>query len=100
MSAPLIRLQGIHTYYGASHVLHGVDLELAEGACLSLMGRNGMGKTTTLKTVMGLVRPRQGRVEIRGRDGAQLTPHAVAQAGVAYVPEDRGIFPNLTVAEN
>jgi len=100
MSEPLISLEGVHTYYGASHVLHGVDLHLERGQCISLMGRNGMGKTTTLKTIMGLVRPRQGRVMINGRDAAPLPTHAVARGGIAYVPEERGIFPNLTVIEN
>jgi len=100
VSETLIRLNGVHAYYGASHVLHGIDLELARGACISLMGRNGMGKTTTLKTIMGLIRPGQGAVEIMGRDGTAMASHAIAQAGVAYVPEERGIFPNLTVSEN
>ncbi len=100
MSAPLIRLEGVQTFYGASHVLRGVDMTLEPGACLSLMGRNGMGKTTTLKTIMGLVRPQSGSVKIMGMDGTAMAPHAISQAGVAYVPEERGIFPNLTVAEN
>lgn len=100
MSKPLIRLVGAHVYYGSSHVLHGVDLTLEPGACLSLMGRNGMGKTTTLKTIMGLVRPGQGALQIFGRDAAQMPTYAIADAGIAYVPEERGIFPNLTVSEN
>ena len=100
MSGPLILLKGVHTYYGSSHILHGVDLTLEPGSCLSLMGRNGMGKTTTLKTIMGLVRPGQGRIEIFGRDAGKASTYSVAASGIAYVPEERGIFPNLTVTEN
>ena len=100
MSAPLIALEGVHAYYGASHVLHGIDLRLEPGACVSLMGRNGMGKTTTFKTIMGEVRARRGRVDVLGRDGTRVPTHAIARAGVGYVPEGRDIFPNLRVAEN
>ena len=100
MNIPLIEMQDVHTYYGSSHVLHGIDLTLEPGVCLSLMGRNGMGKTTTLKTIMGLVRPDRGKIEICGRDGTGMSTFACAAAGIAYVPEDRGIFPNLTVVEN
>lgn len=96
----IIVLDGVHAYYGASHVLHGMDLRLPKGACMSLMGRNGMGKTTTLKTIMGLVKPRRGTVTIKGRSTEGWAPHAVAAAGIAYVPEEREIFPNLTVREN
>lgn len=95
-----IVMEGVHAFYGSSHVLHGIDLMLAAGTCMSLMGRNGMGKSTTLKTIMGLVRARQGRVTIKGLDAGTLAPHDIAAAGVAYVPEERAIFPNLTVREN
>ena len=97
---PLLEARGIHTYYGASHVLRGVDLIVRSGETLGLMGRNGMGKTKLLKSVLGLVRPRQGAVRIKGEDLTRAAPHRIARIGVAYVPEGRGIFPNLTVREN
>lgn len=96
----VIQLDGVHAYYGSSHVLRGMSFSLSRGACMSLMGRNGMGKSTTLKTIMGLVRPSRGAVTVMGRDGARLTPHDIAGAGVGYVPEEREIFPNLSVREN
>jgi branched-chain amino acid transport system ATP-binding protein len=92
--------RGLHTYYGASHILHGVDFSIARGESVGLMGRNGMGKSTLLKTMLGLVRARSGRVCVKGNDVTAAAPHVIAQAGVAYVPEGRGIFPNLTVKEN
>ncbi len=100
MTDDAILMQGVHAFYGSSHVLHGIDLRLAPGGCLGLLGRNGMGKTTTLKTIMGMVRARDGRVTIKGRDAQALSPNQIAQLGVAYVPEERAIFPNLTVREN
>ena len=100
MIKPLIRMDGVDTYYGPSHILHGINLSLKPGCCLSLMGRNGMGKTTTLKTIMGLVRPGKGKIEIHGHDASKMPTHAIAASGIAYVPEERGIFPNLTVTEN
>jgi branched-chain amino acid transport system ATP-binding protein len=99
-AVPLLEARGVHTYYGASHVLRGVDLIVRSGETVGLMGRNGMGKTTLLKSVLGLVRPREGRVRIKGKDLTRAAPHRIALAGVAYVPEGRGIFPNLTVREN
>ncbi len=96
----LLEATGLHSYYGVSHILHGVDFGVARGECIGLMGRNGMGKTTLLKSMLGLVRPKQGSVRVRGRDMTQAAPHAIARAGIAYVPEGRGIFPNLTVREN
>ena len=100
MTGPLIELRDVDAYYGSSHILHGLDLRLECGSCLSLMGRNGMGKTTTLKTIVGYVRPKRGSAYIMGRDASELATHDIAQAGIAYVPEDRAIFPNLTVTEN
>lgn len=97
---PVLELDGVHAYYGASHVLRGVSFRLHHGECLSLMGRNGMGKTTTLRTIMGLIRPGSGTVWALGRNLARLPTHVIAAAGVALVPEDRSIFPNLTVREN
>jgi len=96
----LVDARGIHSYYGASHVLHGVDFAIRRGETMGLMGRNGMGKSTLLKSILGLVRPRSGTVNIKGQDMTRATPHAIARAGVAYVPEGRGVFPNLSVREN
>jgi branched-chain amino acid transport system ATP-binding protein len=99
-SEVLIEAKGIHTYYGSSHILYGVDFSVRRGETVGLMGRNGMGKSTLLKSMLGLVRPREGRVIVKGREMTRAAPHAVARAGIAYVPEGRGIFPNLTVREN
>ena len=100
MSAPLIETRDVHTYYGESHILHGVSFALAPGETVGLMGRNGMGKSTLIRTIMGLVTPRSGTVLIDGRDVAALPAFRRAQLGIAYVPEGRGIFATLTVAEN
>ncbi len=100
MTELLIDARGLHSYYGASHVLHGVDFSLRRGEAVGLMGRNGMGKTTLLRTMLGFVRPRQGAVRIMGCDTTHSAPHRIARMGLAYVPEGRGIFPNLTVREN
>jgi branched-chain amino acid transport system ATP-binding protein len=99
MSAALI-VEGLHTYYGKSHILHGVSLEAAEGQVTALLGRNGAGKTTTLRSVMGLTPPRQGKVSILGVQTTGWPPFRVAALGVGYVPEGRKVFPNLTVEEN
>jgi branched-chain amino acid transport system ATP-binding protein len=99
-SAILIEARGIHAYYGASHILHGVDFAVRRGETIGLMGRNGMGKTTLLKSILGLLPPRAGSVRVRGLDMTRAAPHRVARAGIAYVPEGRGIFPNLSVMEN
>jgi len=100
MSELLVEARGLHAYYGASHILHGVDLSIRRGEALGLMGRNGMGKTTLLKTVLGIVRARGGSVRVRGEDVTRAPTYRVARLGVAYVPEGRGIFPNLSVREN
>ena len=98
--AVLIEARGIVAGYGASRVLHGVDLALMQGEALGLMGRNGMGKTTLLKSVLGLLPLQAGQVKIRGRDMSRAAAHRIARAGIAYVPERRGIFANLSVEEN
>ena len=98
--APLIEARGIHAYYGASHVLHGVDLVLNRGEAIGLMGRNGMGKTTLLRSILGLLPPQAGEVRVRGMDMTRAAPHRIARAGIAYVPEGRGIFAGLSVEEN
>jgi branched-chain amino acid transport system ATP-binding protein len=100
MSDALIDASGLHTYYGPSHILRGIDFGVRRGETIGLMGRNGMGKSTLLKTLMGLVRPRAGSVRVMGREMTGRPPFEVAQLGVAYVPEGRGIFGNLSVVEN
>ena len=100
MNDLLIDARGLHTYYGQSHILRGIDFHVARGETVGLMGRNGMGKSTLLKTLMGLVKPRAGTVRIAGRDMTGCAPFEIAQRGVAYVPEGRGIFGNLSVREN
>ncbi len=99
-TAPLIEARGIHAYYGASHVLHGVDLVLNRGEAIGLMGRNGMGKTTLLRSILGLLRSRAGEVRVRGLDMTRSAPHRIARAGIAYVPEGRGVFSGLSIGEN
>jgi branched-chain amino acid transport system ATP-binding protein len=99
MTAALIA-ENLHTYYGKSHILHGVSLEAAEGQVTALLGRNGAGKTTTLRSLMGLTPPREGRVSIFGTTTTGWPAFRVAALGVGYVPEGRRIFPNLTVDEN
>jgi branched-chain amino acid transport system ATP-binding protein len=103
MSTPpelLVDARALHTYYGQSHVLRGVDFQVRRGETIGLMGRNGMGKSTLLKTLEGLVPPRSGTVHIAGRDMTRCATFEIAQRGIAYVPEGRGIFGNLSVAEN
>jgi len=96
----LLRVDGIHTYYGKSHILDGVSLDIGRGEVVGLLGRNGVGKSTTLKAIAGLVHPSRGDVLFEGRSIADLPSHRVARLGIAYVPEDRRIFPLLTVLEN
>jgi len=100
MSDTLIHAHGIHTYYGASHILRGIDFSVGRGETIGLMGRNGMGKSTLLKSIMGIVPPRKGTVEIKGKPMNGRPTFEVAQMGIAYVPEGRGIFGNLSVVEN
>lgn len=99
-ASPLIDARWLHTYYGESHVLHGVDLHLMPGETLSLMGRNGMGKTTTLKSILGFVTPREGTVSVMGLSTAHQRPWQIVRRGIGYVPEGRGIFPGLSVREH
>ncbi|HRC37324.1 MAG TPA: ATP-binding cassette domain-containing protein, partial [Rubrivivax sp.] len=96
----LLQAQGLHAWYGASHVLHGVDISIAHGQTVGLLGRNGMGKSTLIRSLLGHVTERKGRIVIDGHDLSRARPHEVARRGVAYVPEGRGVFPNLTVLEN
>ena len=96
----MLRLEGLHAFYGAGHILHGVDLTIPQAQVTAVLGRNGVGKTTTVRAIMGLVPPRGGRVWLDDDDIAGWPPHRIARAGVAYVPEGRLIFPDLTVTEN
>jgi len=96
----LLAVEDIHTYYGEAHILQGVSVGVNEGEVVTLIGRNGAGKTTTLKSIMGITRPRRGRVVLRGQDITALGTHEVAQRGIAWVPEERRVLPNLTVREN
>ena len=97
---PLIEALGMQTYYGASHILHGVDFRVGPAQTIGLMGRNGMGKSTLLKSIMGLVRPLSGTVRVMGQDVTHRPSFEIARLGLAYVPEGRGIFGNLSVTEN
>jgi branched-chain amino acid transport system ATP-binding protein len=97
---PIIEARELHTYYSASHILHGIDLSVRAGEAIGLMGRNGMGKTTLIRTLVGHVAPRRGEVKVNGQIMTRAAPHLIARNGIAYVPEGRGIFPNLTVREN
>jgi branched-chain amino acid transport system ATP-binding protein len=96
----MLDLENVNAYYGESHILHGVSLAVNEGEVVCLLGRNGAGKTTTILTIMGYLKPRPGRIRYRGRDIAALPPYAVARLGFGFVPQERGIFPSLTVREN
>ena len=99
-AVPLVLVEDVHTYYGKSHILHGVSLHVGPGEVVGLLGRNGVGKSTTLKTIMGLVRPSHGVVLLDGNAITGLAPHKLARLGIGYVPEDRRIFRLLTVMEN
>ncbi|HET9643767.1 MAG TPA: ABC transporter ATP-binding protein [Burkholderiaceae bacterium] len=96
----ILDAKGIHAWYGSSHVLNGVDLQIARGETVGLLGRNGMGKSTLIRTLLGLVTQREGSIALFGKDASRARPHEVSRMGVAYVPEGRGVFPNLTVREN
>jgi branched-chain amino acid transport system ATP-binding protein len=97
---PLLAVEEIHTYYGEAHILQGVSVAVDEGEVVTLIGRNGAGKTTTLKSIMGITRPRRGTVRLAGEDLTQLPTHGIAQRGIAWVPEERRVLPNLTVRDN
>ena len=97
---PLVTVEDIHTFYGKSHILNGVSLQVGAGEVVGLLGRNGVGKSTTLKTIMGLVNPSQGRIMFEGKPVSGMPSHKLARLGIGYVPEDRRIFKLLTVMEN
>ncbi|MGO1766994.1 ABC transporter ATP-binding protein [Advenella sp. S44] len=96
----IILAQDVHAWYGSSHVLHGIDFYLRSGETVGLLGRNGMGKSTLIRTLLGHVKQRKGRIELQQQDMSRARPYMAARLGIAYVPEGRGIFPNLTVREN
>ena len=96
----ILDARDIHAWYGSSHVLHGVGLQIARGETVGLLGRNGMGKSTLIRTLLGHVAEREGQIHLFGHDLSRAKPHEVARRGVAYVPEGRGVFPNLSVKEN
>src|ERR1700694_2475061 len=100
MAAEVLRVTGLHAYYGESHVLHGVECHVNRGEVVTLLGRNGAGRTTTLKALLGLVGIRSGSVMINGREAIALAPHKIAHLGVAYCPEERGIYASLSTEEN
>ncbi len=99
-ATPLVEARGLHTYYGNSHVLHGVDLHIAPGETLALLGRNGMGKSTTIRSILGLTAPRRGEVRIKGELVTGQPTCRIIRRGIGFVPEGRGMFPNLTVRES
>jgi branched-chain amino acid transport system ATP-binding protein len=100
IARPLLQVRDLHAWYGESHILHGVTFEVGEGELVTLIGRNGAGKTTTIKSIMGIVGRRQGSIVFRGRETVALAPHRIARLGLAFCPEERGIFATLNVNEN
>jgi len=100
MSETLLAVRDVHAYYGESHVLQGVSLDVPEGECVALLGRNGAGKTTTISAIVGFIRPRAGTVRLRGLDITGAAPHRIARAGLSLVPQGRRVFADLTVREN
>jgi len=96
----ILEVENIHTFYGTSHVLFGISLNMEEGHVVSLLGRNGAGKTTTLRSIMGLTPPKSGDIRFRGKSIANAPPHAISRAGIGWVPDDRRVFPDLTVRRN
>ncbi|QRM45987.1 ABC transporter ATP-binding protein [Rhizobium sp. BG4] len=98
--AALLEIQGLNAWYGESHILHGIDMTVGEGETITILGRNGVGKTTTLRTITGIVRARKGKISFAGTDMMQVPLHKTAHKGIGFVPEERGIFSTLTVSEN
>lgn len=96
----MLEVKGIHTYYGESHVLRGIDLSVATSQCVAILGRNGAGKTTTLRSILGLTPARTGQVSFQGADITRAATYSIVRSGIAFVPEDRGIFPTVTVEEH
>ena len=100
MSKELLKIEGLNAWYGESHILHGVDLTVNEGEVVCLLGRNGAGRTTTMRAIVGMTGARKGSIRINGEEAIKLAPHKVARLGVGYCPEERGIFASLSAEEN
>src|SRR5580692_6143776 len=100
MTAPVLRVSSLHAFYGESHILHGVDFSVQPGEVVTLLGRNGAGRTTTLKSILGLVPRRSGSVLVNGTEAIALPSHRIARLGVGYCPEERGIYASLSAQEN
>ncbi len=100
MASPMLEIQGLHGWYGESHVLHGMELQVAEGEVVTLLGRNGAGRTSTLRAIMGLIGSRKGSIKVRGTETIAMPTHHIARMGVGYCPEERGIFASLSAEEN
>ena len=100
VSGSLLAVKGLHAWYGESHILHGVDFEVRRGEVVTLLGRNGVGKTTTMKSIMGMVARREGSITFEGKETIALPSNRIARLGIAICPEERGIFASLTVLEN
>ena len=100
MTTEMLRIEGLNAWYGESHILHGVDMAVQEGEVVCLLGRNGAGRTTTLRAIVGMTGARKGSIRIRGQEAIKLPPHKVARLGVGYCPEERGIFASLSTEEN
>ena len=100
MTTELLRIENLHAWYGESHILHGVNLSVNEGEVVTLLGRNGAGRTTTMRAIMGLTGSRNGSIKINGKESIKLAPHHIARLGVGYCPEERGIFSSLSAEEN
>lgn len=96
----MLKVSDVHTYYGESHILQGIELAVAPSQCVAILGRNGAGKTTTLRSILGLTPARRGQIVFNGRDITRLATHRIVQSGISFVPEDRGIFPTVTVEEH
>jgi branched-chain amino acid transport system ATP-binding protein len=100
MPAPLLVVQDVHTFYGEAHILQGISVGVGDGEVVTLIGRNGAGKTTTLRSIMGIARPKLGRISLGGEDITHLPTHEIVRRGIAWVPEERRVLPNLTVLDN
>ncbi|MFY3249072.1 ABC transporter ATP-binding protein, partial [Achromobacter xylosoxidans] len=96
----MLEIRDLHAWYGESHILHGIDLDVKAGECITLLGRNGAGRSSTLKSVLGLVGRRSGSIKVQGQETIGLPPHKIARQGIGYCPEERGIYASLTAEEN
>lgn len=99
-SAPILSIRNLHAWYGESHVLHGIDLDVHAGECITLLGRNGAGRSSTLRAILGLIEKRQGSIQAMGQEIIRAQPHHIARLGIGYCPEERGIYASLTAEEN